>query len=83
MPAPPPLAEAPPPAKGQVHIAISPWGQVEVDGAAVGTAPPLTRLDLPQGTHTITVRNADFPPYTQRVQVDPDRPATLKHRFGS
>ena len=83
VPAPPPLAEAPPPAKGQVHIAISPWGQVEVDGAAVGTAPPLTRLDLPQGTHTITVRNADFPPYTQRVQVDPDRPATLKHRFGS
>lgn len=82
-PAAAPVAPAPPPAKGLVHIAISPWGQVEVDGAAVGTTPPLTRLELPQGTHTITVRNEDFPPFTQRVQVDPDRPATLKHRFGS
>jgi serine/threonine-protein kinase len=70
-------------AQGVLNIAISPWGQVEVNGAAVGTTPPLTRLELPQGTHTITVRNEDFPPYTQRVQVDPERPVTLKHRFGS
>ena len=70
-------------AKGAVNLAISPWGQVEVDGAAVGTAPPLTRLDLTQGMHTITVRNEDFPPFTQRVQVDAERPVTLKHRFGS
>ena len=76
-------APAPAVAKGQVHIAISPWGQVEVDGAAVGTTPPLTRLELPQGSHTITVRNEDFPPYTQRVQVDADRPVSVKHRFGS
>ena len=69
--------------QGVLNIAISPWGQVEVNGAAVGTTPPLTRLELPQGTHTITVRNEDFPPYTQRVQVDPERPVTLKHRFGS
>jgi eukaryotic-like serine/threonine-protein kinase len=72
-----------PPPQGLVQIAISPWGQVEVNGAAVGTTPPLTRLELPQGTHTITVRNADFPAYTQRVTVDPERPVTLKHRFGS
>jgi eukaryotic-like serine/threonine-protein kinase len=68
---------------GTVHMAISPWGQVEVNGAPAGTTPPLTRLDLPQGTHTITVRNEDFPPYTQRVQVDAERPVTVKHRFGS
>jgi len=70
-------------APGVVNIAISPWGQVEVDGAPVGTTPPLSRLELPPGTHTITVRNEDFPPYTQRVQVDPERPVSLKHRFGS
>jgi eukaryotic-like serine/threonine-protein kinase len=33
--------------------------------------------------HTITVRNEDFPPYTLRVQVDAERPVTVKHRFGS
>jgi serine/threonine-protein kinase len=66
-----------------VHIAISPWGHVEVDGTAAGTAPPLTRLELPQGTHTITVRNEDFPAHTLRVVVDPERPVNVKHRFGS
>nr|MCU0966445.1 serine/threonine protein kinase [Burkholderiaceae bacterium] len=68
---------------GVLHLAISPWGQVEVNGAVVGTTPPLTRLELPQGEHTITVRNEDFPPHTQRVLVDPERPVTVKHRFGS
>jgi len=78
-----PAVAAPAPAKGSVHIAISPWGQVEVDGTPAGTAPPLTRLELPAGQHTITVRNADFPPHTQRVTVDAERPAIVKHRFGS
>jgi serine/threonine-protein kinase len=83
VPIAPAAVVAPVLAQGLVHIAISPWGQVEVNGAPAGTAPPLTRLELPQGTHTITIRNEDFPPYTQRVQVDPERPVTLKHRFGS
>jgi hypothetical protein len=81
-PAAPAVAAAPLLAPGVVNIAISPWGQVDVDGAPVGTTPPLSRLELPPGAHTITVRNEDFPPYTQRVQVDPQRPVTLKHRFG-
>jgi hypothetical protein len=81
--APTAVAEVPAPANGTVNIAISPWGQVEVDGKAAGTTPPLTRLELPQGAHTITVRNEDFPPYTLRVQVDPERPVSVRHRFGS
>jgi len=70
-------------AKGSVQMAISPWGQVEVNGKPVGTTPPLTRLELSSGNHTITVRNEDFPPYTRQVRVDPDQPVLLKHRFGS
>ncbi len=79
----PRVAAAAAPAKGLVQIAISPWGQVEVDGQAVGTTPPLTRLELPQGSHTITVRNEDFPAFVRKVQVEPDQPVLLKHRFGS
>jgi serine/threonine-protein kinase len=78
-----PVAQPVPAAQGLVQLAISPWGQVEVNGAPAGTTPPLTRLELPAGTHTITVRNEDFPPHTQRVQVEPDKPVTVKHRFGS
>jgi serine/threonine-protein kinase len=64
-----------------VQLAVSPWGHVDVDGATVGTAPPLTRLTLPEGTHSITVRNDDFPPFTATVQVHPDKPVSLRHRF--
>jgi serine/threonine-protein kinase len=69
-------------ASGVVQLAISPWGEVEVDGRSVGTAPPLTRLTLPEGRHTITVRNADFEPQTFTVDVQADKPVQVKHRFG-
>jgi eukaryotic-like serine/threonine-protein kinase len=70
-------------ATGVVQIAVSPWGQVEVNGSAAGTTPPLTKLTLPEGSHTITVRNADFAPYTTTVQVSSGKPAIVRYRFGS
>jgi serine/threonine-protein kinase len=77
--APEPLAVAP--ATGIVHIAVTPWGQVEVDGRDAGTTPPLNQLALSEGSHQITIRNADFPPHTVRVNVNATQPVTLKHRF--
>jgi serine/threonine-protein kinase len=65
-----------------LQLAISPWGQVEVNGRPSGTTPPLTRLTLREGLHTVTVRNEDFPPYTVTVQVQADKPVTVRHRFG-
>jgi serine/threonine-protein kinase len=79
-----PAAASPPSAPaatGTLQLAISPWGQVEINGQGVGTTPPLTRLTLPQGTHQVTVRNADFPPLQVTVQVHPDQAVTLRHRF--
>jgi len=67
--------------QGTLQLAISPWGQVEVNGSPAGTTPPLTRLSLPEGTHTITVRNDDFPAYVATVQVRADQPVTVRHRF--
>lgn len=75
---PPPLATG----TGTVQLAVSPWGHVEVDGQPAGTTPPLTRLTLPAGAHTITVRNEAGPPYVTTVQVSADRPAVVRHRFG-
>ncbi len=70
-------------ALGTVRIAVSPWGNVEVDGTAVGTTPPLNELTLSEGHHQVTVRNADFPPYSTSINVVPGQPVTLRHRFGS
>ncbi|MDH3461769.1 MAG: PEGA domain-containing protein, partial [Burkholderiaceae bacterium] len=78
-------ASAPPAAAaiGLVRIAVSPWGQVEVDGVDMGTAPPLRQLTLSVGKHTVTLRNADFPSHRVVITVTPGRPINVKHKFGS
>jgi serine/threonine-protein kinase len=75
------VAPAAPVARGVVRIAISPWGEVEVDGKLVGTSPPLTELSLPEGRHQIVIRNTDLPPHNAQVNVTADQPVTLKHKF--
>ena len=74
---------APPPTgqTGKVQLAVSPWGYVEVDGKPVGASPPLQQLTLPEGTHSITIRNADFLPYTTSIRVTADKAASVRHRF--
>ena len=68
-------------ARGLVRIAISPWGEVEVDGKSAGTSPPLTELSLTEGRHQIVIRNADLPPHSATINVTADQPTTLKHKF--
>ena len=80
---PAPAATSAAPVQGFVQLAISPWGQVEVDGVAAGTTPPLSRLTLPAGKHQIVVRNDDFPAFTSTITVDDEKPVMLRHRFGS
>jgi eukaryotic-like serine/threonine-protein kinase len=72
-----------PPAVGTVKMAISPWGQVEVDGAPSGASPPLTELKLSEGRHQIVVRNGDFAPYSASVNVVGGQVVSLRYKFGS
>jgi hypothetical protein len=67
--------------QGVVHIAAAPWGEVYVDGAARGVASPLLQLTLPAGPHSIEVRNGDRPPFVAQVDIAPDRPQRISHRF--
>jgi serine/threonine-protein kinase len=68
-------------AQGVVALAVAPWGTVLVDGEPRGTTPPLTQLTLPAGRHTIEIRNGDQTPYIAQVDVTPERPAQIRHRF--
>lgn len=70
-----------PPAQGTLQLAISPWGQVEVDGQVIGIAPPVNRLSLSAGTHTITIRNGELPPLVRTVEISAEIPVVIKHRF--
>jgi serine/threonine-protein kinase len=72
---------AAPAATGTVRVAVSPWGEIEVDGRVAGTTPPLTELTLPAGVHRIVVRNSDLPTHDVQVNVTPDQPVMLRHRF--
>lgn len=82
-----PTADARPPVvpaavqTGTVQLAVSPWGYVEVGGKLAGASPPLHQLTLPEGSHTITIRNEDFAPFVTTVQVSADKAATVRHRF--
>jgi len=67
---------------GTLRIAVSPWGQVEVNGHLVGITPPLNELNLPQGKHQIIIRNTDFAPFTSSINIISGQSILIKHSFG-
>jgi len=74
-------APATAPADGTVALAISPWGEVFVNGTSRGVSPPLNRLTLAPGTYTIEVQNSAGPTYSARVEVRSGQTITVQHRF--
>jgi serine/threonine protein kinase len=64
-----------------VHLSIAPWGQVSVDGQVKGTSPPLLRLPLTPGQHTITVTNGKAKPFTTQITVPEQGETSVSHQF--
>jgi len=48
-------------------LVIKPWGTILVNGVNRGVSPPLKRLTLPAGQHTIRIINPSFPEHTVTV----------------
>ncbi|MFN3987401.1 MAG: serine/threonine-protein kinase [Rhodocyclaceae bacterium] len=89
---PPAPAQAPaaaPPARSQpaargpgtVSLAVTPWGEVFVDGRSRGVTPPLRALELPAGRYRIEIRNGDFAPYVETVTLESGGAHRISHRF--
>ena len=76
-----PSAAAPVSAQGRIGLAISPWGEVYVDGRKRGVTPPLSELKLPPGRYVVEIRNAGFAPLTQTVELAADQKLRIKHKF--
>ncbi len=66
---------------GKVTLRVAPWGNVRVNRASVGTTPPLTQLDLPEGQHQIEISNPAGPSVTRVVQVKKGEPVVFSHKF--
>jgi hypothetical protein len=60
---------------------VSPPGSVYVDGVLKGNTPPLTRLEIAPGKHTIEVRNSGYPPLTLDIHPGPAEELTIAHNF--
>ena len=72
--------EVSPPALGIVNIAISPWGEVFVDGQAKGVTPPLTKLKLSIGKHKIEIKNGEEN-HVVNLEIFADKEAKINYRF--
>jgi eukaryotic-like serine/threonine-protein kinase len=68
-------------ATARLTLAVTPWGEVYVDGRKKGFSPPLSELRLAPGKHRIEIRNASFQPYAETVLVEADTRLKIKHKF--
>ena len=67
--------------KVPIALAVSPWGEVIVNGVNVGVSPPLTSVEVPAGRVTVEIRNPGFPSHVETLEASAGQPLRIKHRF--
>jgi tRNA A-37 threonylcarbamoyl transferase component Bud32 len=65
----------------RLTLAVTPWGEVYVDGKRKGVSPPLAEIKLGPGKHAIEIRNTTFQPYAETVDVEAEGHLKIKHKF--
>lgn len=60
---------------------IKPAGEVFVDGVSKGMAPPLTRVSVPPGAHSLEVRSGRLKPFRLEVMLKPGQEMEIRHVF--
>ena len=65
----------------RVSLAVTPWGEIYLDGRMQGVSPPLTELEVLPGAHEIVIRNTAFPPYSRIFRVWAGKAIKIKHKF--
>ena len=64
-----------------LSVAVSPWGEVHVDGKLHGVSPPLQELELAPGRHRIEIRNTASQPHIVTVNAKAGERIRIKHKF--
>jgi serine/threonine-protein kinase len=65
----------------RLALAITPWGEVYVDGRKKGISPPLAEIKLAPGKHVVEIRNSAFQPYVKTVELAANGHLKIKHKF--
>lgn len=66
-----------------IQFEITPRGDVLIDGVEKGRSPPLKRLEVRPGLHTIEVRHSTYPPLKLEVNLRPEQEMIISHSFSS
>jgi serine/threonine-protein kinase len=64
----PPTIE-PVPQIGKLEVQCTPWAEVWVDGQSIDTTPLRKPIALSAGRHQIELRNPEFPPYVETIEL--------------
>ncbi|MHB8167253.1 MAG: serine/threonine-protein kinase, partial [Sulfuricella sp.] len=64
-----------------LDFAVLPWGEIFIDGKNRGASPPLRKIKLSPGKHQIEIKNTDFPPYRQTVELEAGASQKIRHKF--
>jgi serine/threonine protein kinase len=77
------LAAAPaaPKPTARITFAVTPWGEIYVDGRKRGISPPMQELRVAPGKHVVEIRNSTFAPHRETVDVAADGVLRIKHKF--
>lgn len=65
-----------------IQFEITPHGDVFVDGELKGKSPPLSRLAVKPGPHTIEVHHASYAPLRLEMNLKPAEEMKVTHAFG-
>jgi class 3 adenylate cyclase len=74
----PAKASAPP---ATIVFAVSPWGEIVVNGKSRGVSPPMKSIKLEPGKYKIELRNTTFPVHTENLDLKARDEVTVRHKF--
>ncbi len=75
------VREPQPRGTARLILAISPRGEIYIDGEHHGTTPPITTFDLEPGMHRIEVRSGSRTPYLTYMTVQAGDVRRIRHDF--
>jgi hypothetical protein len=64
-------------------IAVSPRGEIYIDGKHYGTTPPIKTLELEPGMHRIEVRSGSRKPFLTYMTVQAGDVRRIRHDFAA
>jgi len=77
------VARQQPGSTARLILAVSPRGELYIDGKHQGTTPPITMFDLEPGMHRIEVRNGSRKPYLTYMTIEAGDVRRIRHDFNA